>query len=96
MTIKWSFLSEIDYYANIDYLEDKWSENEVVSFIENVEHIVNLLSVNTVLFSKTRYRDTFKVPITKHITLFYSQNNDDIILLRFWNNFKNPNDFRLL
>lgn len=96
MTITWSFQARIDYWSNIDYLEDEWSESEVRSFIENVDYNISLLKLNTVLFNATKYKNVFRVTVTKHITLFYSLNGDEIILLRFWSNFQNPDNFRLL
>ena len=95
MTIIWPFQARIDYWANIDYLEDEWSESEVRSFIKDVDYNISLLKLNTVLFNATKYKDVFRVTVTKQISLFYSLNGNEIILLRFWNNFQNPHSLKL-
>ena len=95
MTIKWSLQAQIDYWSNIEYLENDWSENDVISFIDAVNYNIGLLATSTVSFSKTRYQNVFKVVISKQITLFYSTTKDTIILLRFWNNYQNLSNFKL-
>lgn len=41
MNIKWSFQAQIDYWSNIEYLEDEWSEKEVLAFIDNVDYTIH-------------------------------------------------------
>ena len=95
MTIKWSFAAQIDYWSNIEYLENEWSENEVRNFINSVDHSIKLLERNNIFFSKTQYKNVFKIVVVKQISLYYQINNDTIILLRFWNNFQNLSNFKL-
>jgi len=59
MKVKWSFQARIDYWANIDYLEDEWSENEALKFINNAEYTIGLIGSDTISFSKTRYKNVF-------------------------------------
>lgn len=95
MKIEWTFLAKSDYWQNIEYLEENWTENDVVTFIKKVESSIGLLQSQTVLFVKSDYKDVYKLIITKQITLFYSLNSETIFLLHFWNNYQNPTSLKL-
>ena len=90
MKIKWTFLAKNDFWQNIEYLEEHWTENDVVNFISAVDNAIALLQSQTISFSKSGYKDVFKMVIIKQITLFYSIDSKTIYLLRFWNNYQNP------
>lgn len=44
--ISWNPLAKIDYYENIDFLLEKWSEKEAQQFIDEVNHIKFLIGVS--------------------------------------------------
>jgi len=81
-------LAKSDYWQNIEYLEEKWTENDVLNFIKKVNNSILLLKSQRVLFKKSDYKDVYKLVITKQITLFYSLDSETIYLLRFWNNYQ--------
>ena len=93
--IVWSPQAKRDYWQNIDYLELKWSIQDVLNFIEKVNTTITLLQNDTVLFIKTNYKSVYKIVITKHISLFYRIENNNLELLRIWNNFQNLEKFKL-
>lgn len=95
MKISWTLLSKNDYWKNIEYLENYWSEKEVLHFIEKVDFSLNLLSKGNVIFVQSDYRNVFKMVIIKQITLYYSIENGTIYLLRFWNNHQDLSNFKL-
>lgn len=89
--IEWSLKAEYDYLDNIDFLQHKWTINEVHNFIDKVEEVIGLLQKENVNFKPTDYKNTYQITITKQITLYYCINqNNDIELLRFFNNYQNP------
>jgi len=91
----WSPQVKIDYWKNIEYLEINWTENEVTNFINTVDKNLKLLLSGIPIYRKTDYRNIFSVPILKQITLFYRIQNDEIQLLRFWNNYQDINNLEL-
>ena len=95
MIVEWSPLAKFDYWKNIEYLEEHWSPNEVISFINEVEYHIKLLQNNNVHFIKTNYKSVYKIVIVKQISLFYRINNQKIELLRFWNNYQDLSNFKL-
>ena len=94
-TIHWSETAKIDYWSNIEYLEREWTFKEVRSFIDKADILIDLLAKNNLSFKPTLYKNTFQVPVIKQITLYYSLENNKIILLRFWNNYQDLGKFSL-
>ena len=95
MKIEWTQASKIDYWQNIEYLENYWSEKEVLNFIIEVDYCLNLLTKENVAFTKSEYKNVYKMEIIKQITIYYSIKNDIIYLLRFWNNYQDLTSFKL-
>lgn len=88
--IYWNPLARIDYYENIDFLLEKWSEKEAQQFIDEVNHIEFILRQGNVDFQDTNIEDVKRFVIRKQITLFYRISiNNQVEFLRFWNNNKN-------
>ncbi|HLP64994.1 type II toxin-antitoxin system RelE/ParE family toxin [Flavobacterium sp.] len=95
MEIIWSPQAKKDYWQNIDYLEAEWTFQDVVNFVEKVEKTFDLLTKNNVEFISTNYKKVNKVVITKHITLYYRLNSNTVELLRFWNTYRDLENFKL-
>jgi hypothetical protein len=95
MKIEWTLVSKDDYWNNIEYLESRWSETEVLNFINEVDHSPNLLLKNNIIFKESDYKNVYKLVIIKQITMYYSIENETIYLLRFWNNYQDLNTFKL-
>jgi hypothetical protein len=68
----------------------------VNAFIDKTNEVLDLLVNENLDFMVTRYKNTFQVPVVKQITVYYFVNQDNNIeLLRFWNNYQNPNKLQL-
>ena len=95
MTVEWSEPAEIDYWKNIQYLENEWTIKEVYNFMDKTDELIDLLEKGNVTFKPTDYKDTFQVPVVKQITLYYSVTDNKVELLRFWNNYQDLAKFSL-
>lgn len=95
MKIEWTLSSKNDYWQNIEYLENHWSEKEVLNFINQIDYSLNLLAKGNVTFTKSDYINVYKMVIIKQITIYYSIENETIYLLRFWNNYQDLSNFKL-
>ena len=95
MKIEWTLASKNDYWQNIEYLENHWSEKEVLNFINEIDYSINLLTNGNVIFTKSDYPNVYKMVIIKQITIYYSIENETIYLLRFWNNYQDLSNFKL-
>ncbi len=95
-TIIWNKYSKVDYYKNIDYLLEHWSEKVAQKFIDDVKHVLLLLKKGNVNFRETNIQNIYCCVINRHITLFYRYKNVDTIeLLRFWNTNHNPKKLKI-
>lgn len=63
--------------------------------MDQVDELVDLLTKENLTFKPTDYKNTFQVPVVKQITLFYRFENNNIELLRFWNNYQDLKKFTL-
>ncbi len=95
MNIVWSPLAQIDYWLNIEFLETHWTEKEVFTFIDQTDHTINLIASDNASFVKTGYKNVYKVPIVSQVSLFYTCDGNTLTLLRFWNNYQNPEELKL-
>jgi plasmid stabilization system protein ParE len=95
MKIEWTLASKNDYWQNIEYLENHWSEKEVLNFINEIDYSLNLLAKRNVTFTKSDYINVYKMVIIKQITIYYYIENETIYLLRFWNNYQDLSNFKL-
>lgn len=95
LNIIWSEKAIDDVLNNIDYLEREWTEKEVKRFSDKTNEILHKLFKGNIRFKKSGYKDTLVVSIEKQINLFYKKEGDNIILLRFWNNYQNPEKLKL-
>lgn len=95
MKIEWTLASKNDYWKNIEYLENHWSEKEVLNFINEIDYSLDLLAKGIVIFTKSDYTNVYKMVIIKQITIYYSIEKETIYLLRFWNNYQDLSNFKL-
>ena len=88
--VLWNNRAKLDYFENINFLLDNWTENEAQQFINEVNHIEHILSIGNVDFQDTDFAGVKRLVVRKQITLFYKiLDSHTIELLRFWNNNNN-------
>ena len=89
-TVRWNKLARLNYYENIDYLLQNWSEKEAQNFIDKVFEIETILANGNIEFQNTDRVGIKRCIINKHISLFYRViDENNIEFLRFWNNKRN-------
>lgn len=96
MKVSWSVEAIDDFEKNIHYLRREFSQTDIIQFINKTENILTEISTKPKLFRKTNYRDIHVVPTVPAITLFYRIISDnEVELIRFWNNYQNPDSLIL-
>ena len=65
------------------------------NFLDKVDELIDLLTKKNLTFKPTDYKNTFQVLVVKQITLYYRFENNNIELLRFWNNYQDLKKFIL-
>ncbi len=90
MKISWTSKALFDYYQNLDYLLMEWGEQVAIDFANHVNTIIEIICEYPDIFPLSSYRGIRKAVINKRITLYYKADEDTITLMRFWNNYKDP------
>lgn len=90
-TIYWSPAAKNDYINILEYLNTRWGQQEVTSFISRTDKTLQLISANPRLFvSSAKKPAVHRCVLTSQISLYYRINNQNIELLRFWDNRMDP------
>lgn len=63
--ISWNLLAKLDYFENIDFLLENWSEKEAQQFINEVNHLEFVLKQGNVDFQQTDFEGVKRVVIRK-------------------------------
>ncbi len=91
VTVYWSDEAKKTYAANIAYLQNDWTANEVKKFILRSEYVVMNIEDNPKLYSvSNKNKKIRKATVNKQITLFYQYYplKKMVVLLSFWNNYQ--------
>ncbi|MEN9445782.1 MAG: hypothetical protein RL728_294 [Bacteroidota bacterium] len=93
MQITWTEIALDDYDECICYLENYFSEKEILNFIFQMDYSINLIQKNPFTFPISDYKNVRYLVVIPQITIFYSVQNDKIHLLRVFSNRKQkPSD----
>ncbi|MCG8322760.1 MAG: type II toxin-antitoxin system RelE/ParE family toxin [Cytophagales bacterium] len=95
MEIIWSEEAAEDYYQNIGYLLESWSEKSAMNFINEVDSVLEIIKERPEVYPLSGYRSVRKAVIRKQITLFYKVEGTRVYLVRFWNNYQDPESMKL-
>ena len=95
MEIIWSEEAAEDYHQNIEYLLEHWSEKSATNFINEVGSVLEIIKERPEVYPLSGYRSVRKAVIRKQITLFYKVEGSRIYLVRFWNNYQDPESMKL-
>jgi plasmid stabilization system protein ParE len=93
MIIKWTPTARKTYFSVLDYLFKNWTEKELKSFINKVEHVLKSIEKNPYLFeSSLKMKNIRKCTITPQNKLYYRDKPriKEIHLIMFWDNRRDP------
>ncbi|WP_281228401.1 type II toxin-antitoxin system RelE/ParE family toxin [Flavobacterium aquiphilum] len=92
--VYWSVLSKESFNDEVDFIFRKWNLEEVLKFIKLVEMAIERLSIHPEIGRYRKEKEIYSFVISKQTTLFYRINKfqNQIELILFWNNSKNPVD----
>jgi plasmid stabilization system protein ParE len=90
LTVKWSKKAKATYESVISYLKENWTDKEAIAFSNRVESIVSNISHQPYLFKASNYKRIRKAVIGKQNSLFYLVKESEVLLVTFWNNWRDP------
>jgi plasmid stabilization system protein ParE len=82
--IIWTAEASTDLLAIANYLKDNWSQTSADKFIENVIARIEKLSKMPSLARSTKKENHFMYKLDKKNVLFFSKDNNKIILLSIY------------
>jgi plasmid stabilization system protein ParE len=89
--VSWTSKARESYNQNLDYLAQNWEEKVYSDFVDRVESVINNIGRNPKMYVLIDpNRSIYRCVVTKHISLFYQVAGDVILLIVFWNNFREP------
>lgn len=93
-SFRWQPISELTYYAEIDFILFKLNVKEAQKFKDLVDENLLRLSNNPLIGIYNIELKIYSILISKQTTLYYGfdKNTKIIDLYVFWNNSKNPVD----
>lgn len=74
----------------INYLEENFTDNEIIKLVLKIESTIALISQNPTIFPKSEFKNVYKVVVLKYNTLYYKIKGDHIEILSFFSNRRNP------
>ena len=90
MKIIWTEKAVIENQKNIYYLIENWDQNVLISYLNKLDSLIDLLSTNPNLGQWDKEIASNKILVVKQIYMFYEMRDQKIIIRSFWNNYKKP------
>lgn len=88
--IIWTPQAEKTHDAVIDYLNEEWSEKEVMKFIEKSDDVIKHISRYPMAYRSAGKDDVREAVVTKHNLLLYRISGQKIYIVYFWDTRKHP------
>ena len=95
--IIWSDEALSNLKGIITYLENNWTEKEIRKFALLLEHQLDFIKKNPLMFSFfKRGKKIRKAVLTKQVSIFYRIENEDIQIVTLFDNRQSPNKLKKL
>lgn len=85
-------IAEKDLQNIEDYLLEKWTFQVLEDFAEKLQKAIDLILFGDVIFQKFENTEYHKLLITKHNTLIYSFDGEQLKIHRILQNFQDPEE----
>jgi plasmid stabilization system protein ParE len=90
--IVWSRRAYNNLAKIIRYLEDNWTEKEIVKFANELDRSIEIIKKNPLTFHPSNRNPSLrKVVVTKHNTLYYKIEGQTIKLVTVFDTRQDPN-----
>lgn len=90
--ILWTDYALEELEQTIRYLEINFTEKEIKKLAKKLESVLELISINPLIFPKSENQEIFKITLFKFNTLYYRIIENDVEILSFFSNRQNPKE----
>ena len=97
MKVIWTPEASETFNSNVDYLLTEWGDQVTYDFLSRVDEVVGNIKSNPEIYPFLSKNDQIRrCVVVKQITLYYRViSSERIDQLTFWNNFQNPESFKI-
>ena len=96
LPVVWTPEAENTFQAQLDYLEEHWSEATLRKLIDRVFEVVDQLEERPEMYQVYRADERIHYGVVNpYVTLYYKIKEEQVDLLLFWPNRQDPNKFPL-
>lgn len=88
--IRWTEEASDTFEKVIAYLENNWTEKEVINFVTSTNSVTKFISEYPAMFRQTGKRNVREALITANNLLIYKIYPKHIDLITFWDTRQNP------
>jgi plasmid stabilization system protein ParE len=92
--IIWTESAKKSFDEVVEYLFQEWSQKDVSHFIHRTERVLSLISKSPRIYPII-YPVIHRCLLSKHNSIFYTIENDQVCILACWDNRKDPKEFKL-
>jgi plasmid stabilization system protein ParE len=95
LKIQWTKRAAESFDNIVNYIEENWSENSAKSFVQKTYKLLDQIAENPDMCQQIQGKDVKRGIITKQTSLFYRVMDNNIRLITYWDNRRNPKKLRL-
>ena len=89
--IVWTVNASDELDVVINYLENNWTQRELIKFSKNLNEVLNIISNNPQIFPKTKKSNVRRAVFNKLNIIYYRIINENIVeILSFFSTRRNP------
>lgn len=88
--VRWTKEALETFNNVVAYLEENWTENEIINFAEATDSVIDYISLYPKMFRKTMKPNVHEALVTPHNLLIYKIYKNHIALITFWDTRQNP------
>ncbi|MBX2953791.1 MAG: type II toxin-antitoxin system RelE/ParE family toxin [Leadbetterella sp.] len=88
--IKWTPHALTELQSTIEYLEQNFTQKEIIRLVQKIESITKLIARYPNLFPKSNKANMHRAVILKYNNLYYRVKNEHIEILSFFSNRQSP------
>jgi len=93
--IIWSDEALINLKGIIDYLETRWTKNEIYKFSQLLDHQLNLIKNNPFLYPEyPKLKGLRKSVLSKQISIYYRVIQKEVHIITLFDNRQNPKSLK--
>ncbi|WP_120181895.1 type II toxin-antitoxin system RelE/ParE family toxin [Pelobium manganitolerans] len=88
--IRWTSHALSELKHTINYLRLNFSERELKRLASEIERTLDLITENPLMFPHVKIKNVHRAVILRFNTLYYRIHNEEIQIISFFSNRKNP------